>query len=242
MYKDKFVSVVIAAAGMSNRMGSKVNKQFILVGGKPILAHTIEKFEACDMVDEIVIAGKESEIDYINREIVKKYGLKKVSAIVRGGVERHHSVYNALLSLSEKSDIVLSHDGARPFVDIDTIERDIKAVYKTGAAIVGVPVKDTIKVVENYEVEDTPTREKLWQAQTPQGFDKNLLLEAYRDFMKKDLRATDDAGIVEAYGKRVVMVRGSYENIKITTPDDVILGEALMMYKEGSLPYREMSV
>lgn len=231
MYQSKFVSVILAAAGMSNRMGSSINKQFIPLGGKPVLAHTIETFDRLKYIDEIIVVARESEIDYIRREIVKRYGFRKVKKIVRGGLERQDSVYNGLLAVADRSEIVLSHDGARPFVDRETVERALKAAAETDAAVVGVPVKDTIKSVADGEITETPERSKLWQAQTPQCFSTELLKHAYEEAIQTGFKATDDSALVEQLGKEVRMVRGSYENIKITTPDDVILGEALMLYR-----------
>ena len=227
MYKGKYVSVIIASAGMSNRIGSKMNKQFLLIGGKPILAHTIEKFEKMDLIDEIIIVSKEEEIDYCKREIVNKFGFKKVSNIVRGGKERQDSIYNGILALNQKSNIVLSHDGARPFVKIEDIENVIKEVYLKDAAILAVPVKDTIKIVKDGAVDITPYRPLLWAAQTPQGFKKELLQEAYRKARRDEVVSTDDSSLVERLGREVKIVMGSYENIKITTPEDLILGESL---------------
>lgn len=238
MYQSKFVSVILAAAGMSNRMGSSMNKQFIPLGGKPVLAHTIETFDQLKYIDEIIVVARESEIDYIRREIVKRYGFRKVKKIVRGGLERQDSVYNGLLAVSSRSDIVLSHDGARPFVDRETVERALEAAAETDAAVVGVPVKDTIKSVADGEITETPERSKLWQAQTPQCFSTELLKRAYGEAVRTGFKATDDSALVEQLGKEVRMVRGSYENIKITTPDDVILGEALMLYRMSAAGQR----
>lgn len=227
MYRDKYVSVIIPSAGMSNRMGSKMNKQFLLIGGKPILAHTIEKFENSKLIDEIIIVSKEEEIEYCRREIVRKFGFNKVSNIVKGGKERQDSLYNGILALNPRSEIVLSHDGARPFVKLEDIDKVIKEVYKSGAGILAVPVKDTIKVVGDGSVERTPERALLWAAQTPQGFSRPILLDAYEKAQKDNYLGTDDSSLVERLGHKVEIIMGSYENIKITTPEDLILGESL---------------
>lgn len=232
MYREKYVSAMILAAGMSHRMGSEVNKQFIIIGGKPILAHAIEKFQASRLVDEIVVVGRESELSYIEREIVKKYGFTKVINVVQGGPERHDSAFRGLIATSDKTDIILSHDGARPFVSLDIIERTIIEAYNKKAAIAGVPVKDTVKFVSSGTIIKTPDRKLIWNAQTPQAFDKELLLLAYKEAFKRGITETDDASIVENFGQEVSIVMGAYENIKITTPDDVILGEALHFYRE----------
>ena len=233
MYKGHYVSVIIAAAGMSNRMGSKINKQFIWIEGKPILAHTVEKFEKCRYIDEIIIVSKEEEIEYCRKEIVRKYKFKKVSNIIRGGRERQDSVYNGILALNEKSDIVLTHDGARPFVEIKNIEDGIKGVLEFGACVIGVPVTDTIKVVGQCNtIENTPDRTTIWAAQTPQCFLKTILIEGYDNAIKDRYFATDDSSIVEKLGYDVKMIMGSYKNIKITTPEDIIIAESLFKDKE----------
>lgn len=240
MYKGHHVSVIVAAAGMSNRMGSKINKQFIWIEGKPILAHTIEKFEKCRYIDEIIIVSKEEEIEYCRKEIVKKYKFNKVSNIVRGGKKRQDSVYNGILALNEKTDIVLTHDGARPFVKIESIVDGIKGVLDFGACVIGVPVTDTIKVVESDDiVKNTPDRSTIWAAQTPQCFRKEILIEGYDDAIKNRFSATDDSSIVEKVGYNVKMIMGSYSNIKITTPEDIIVAESLFKDKDSLFKRRE---
>lgn len=229
MYKNNYVSVIIAAAGMSNRMGSKINKQFIAIGGKPILAHTIEKFENSRYIDEIILVLKEDEIDYCRREIVNKYGFKKVKKIIKGGDERQSSVYNGILALNENTSIVLTHDGARPFIKTDIIDKSIREVDRVDACIVGVPVKDTIKVVgDSSEIIDTPNRSTLWAAQTPQCFRKEIIKLAHEKAIEDSYLGTDDSSLVERLGLKVNLIMGSYENIKITTPDDILLGETLI--------------
>ncbi|MBU5425624.1 2-C-methyl-D-erythritol 4-phosphate cytidylyltransferase [Tissierella pigra] len=240
MYKDYYVSVIIAAAGMSNRMGSKINKQFIAIGGKPILAHTIEKFERCRYIDEIILVAKEEEIEYCRKEIVRKYKFNKVANIIRGGKERQDSVYNGILALNECSNIVLTHDGARPFVKNENIEDGIRGVIDHGACVIGVPVKDTIKIVgsEN-NIDDTPPRNLIWAAQTPQCFFKEILVKGYENAMSTGFFGTDDSSIVEEIGYNVKMIMGSYENIKITTPEDIILAESLIKDRDMIFNRRE---
>ncbi len=236
MYENKYVSVIIAAAGMSNRMGSKMNKQFLAVGGKPILAHTIEKFEKSKFIDEIIVVIKEEEIEYCRKEIIKKYKFNKVKKIIRGGRERQDSIYNGLLALNEKSEIVLSHDGARPFVKEENIEDGIREVLKSGACVIGVPVKDTIKIIEeNKDIKETPPRATIWAAQTPQCFRKEMIMKAYEKARRDGYLGTDDSSLVERLGHRVKMIMGSYENIKITTPEDLVLAESL--FKEKDMIY-----
>lgn len=228
MYKGNFVSVIIASAGMSNRMGSGINKQFILIDNKPILAHTIEKFDKSKFIDEIIVVARATEIDYCKKEIIKKYGFTKVTKIVKGGKERQDSIYNGILALSDKSDIVLTHDGARPFLREELILKGINGAIEFGACVIGVPVKDTIKVInENNQVHHTPNRALLWAAQTPQCFKTDILKKGYEYASKESIIATDDSSLVEKYGHPVKMIMGSYDNIKITTPDDLIIAESI---------------
>lgn len=233
MYGNYFVSTIIPAAGMSNRMKSRINKQFIFINDKPILAHTIEKFQECKYVDEIVVVAKEDEVDYCRKEIVKRYNLNKVTKVVKGGKERQDSVLNGLLALDERCNIVLVHDGARPFIKINNIEDGIKGVIKYDACVVGVPVKDTIKTVdENEGIIDTPKRDLLWAAQTPQCFWYDLIIKAYESAQKEGFVGTDDSVLVERLGCSVKMIMGSYENIKITTPEDLIVAESILKDKD----------
>lgn len=228
MYKDYHVSAIIAAAGMSNRMGSKINKQFIAIDNKPILAHTIGKFEECRYIDEIIVVCKEEEVEYCRKEIVRKYGFKKVTTIIRGGKERQDSIYNALFALNDNTDIVLTHDGARPFIKVKSIEDGIKGVIEFGACVIGVPVTDTIKVVsDSKEVNYTPKRSLLWAAQTPQCFWSHLIKEAYEKAKEEDFLCTDDSSLIERINHPITMIMGSYDNIKITTPEDLIFAESL---------------
>lgn len=236
MYDNYFVSVIIAAAGMSNRMGSKINKQFIAIDNKPILAHTLESFESCSYIDEIILVSKEEEVDYCRKEIVKKYGFKKVTKIIRGGKERQDSIYNGILALDERTDIVLTHDGARPFVRRENIIDGIEGVIEHGACVIGVPVKDTMKVVdEGKEVHHTPKRSLIWAAQTPQCFWVDLIKKGYEYAMDEGIVGTDDSSLVEKMGYPVKMIMGNYDNIKITTPEDLIIAESLLKDKDDIL-------
>jgi 2-C-methyl-D-erythritol 4-phosphate cytidylyltransferase len=237
MFRGQYVSVIIAAAGMSNRMGSKINKQFIYINNKPVLAHSIEKFQKCKYVDEIIVVAKEDEVDYCRKEIVKRYKFDKVSKIVRGGITRQDSVYNGILALDERTDIVLSHDGARPFVKVENIIDGIEGAFKHGACVVGVPVKDTIKVVkDDKNIDNTPKRDILWAAQTPQCFKKSVIMNGYKKAIEDGFIGTDDSSLVERLGIDVKMIMGSYENIKITTPEDLIIAESIL--KDKSMLFR----
>lgn len=225
-YHKKNVSVVIPAAGMGKRMNTDINKQYIELKGKAILAHTIEKFEKNKYIDEIIIVTRKDEEDFCKKNIVLKYNFKKVKDIVCGGKERRDSVYNGLKKVGKNTDIVLIHDGARPFITDEIINNSIKEILLHRAIVVGVPVKDTIKKVnEENTIENTPNRKHLWSVQTPQGFFYDIITECYSKSIEEDIEATDDSMLVENYGYKVKMVMGSYENIKITTPEDVLIGE-----------------
>lgn len=229
MLRDKKISVIIAAAGSAKRMGGGLNKQYIVLDGMPVLARSVDVFERNPHVDEIVIVVKAGEEDRCRTEIVDAYGFKKVSCVMAGGSERQYSVRAALAALSPDCDYVLVHDGARPLVSDETVDAVIFACMETGAAIPAVPVKDTIKAVADGVVCGTPDRSSLRAVQTPQGFEKPLLVKAY-ELLDQDGGAvvTDDASLVEALGHPVCIVDGEEKNIKITTPADVKKAEIMM--------------
>lgn len=222
------VACIIPAAGQGKRMGNQVNKQFLLLSGLPILVHTLRAFDAIPEVNEIILVCRGEEIDYC-KEMVESFGIIKVKRFVAGGKERQDSVWAGLQAVSENMEIVLVHDGARPFIDRATILRGIEQAKKCGAVVVGVPVKDTIKMVEGGgRISSTPPRDKLWQIQTPQIFKKDLIYGAYKRGISDKFNGTDDASFVEYIGGDVFVALGTYENIKITTPEDLYLGEAIL--------------
>lgn len=228
MIESMKVAVLIAAAGMSNRMKSDINKTFLLIDGKPILSHTINKFEKSKYVDQIIVLARKEEIDYVRENIIEPGGFKKVVALVEGGSSRQESIKNGLKILSDDVDIVLSHDGARPFVHVETIDSAVEDMLELRAVVVGVPVKDTIKNVfddGSNKVYLTPKRALLWAAQTPQIFYAEDLRRAYIYAERENIEGTDDSSLVEKFGLQVTMVMGSYDNIKITTPEDLVLAE-----------------
>lgn len=226
----KKIAAIIVAGGSGKRMGGTVKKQFIKLQGKEVLAHTIEKFNQLEEVEEIIVVVGEEDIYKVKKEIVERYEFNKVSKVVAGGQERQDSVYNGLMAMNDKIEYVMIHDGARPFISKEILKRVIEETMEYKATIVAVPVKDTIKVINTttQKVEDTPKREKLWAVQTPQSFERKLLEEAYKMAKKKELQVTDDSMIVEAYGEKVHVVLGEYTNIKITTPEDLIIGESIL--------------
>jgi 2-C-methyl-D-erythritol 4-phosphate cytidylyltransferase len=226
--KMKIVAL-IAAAGKGKRMNARISKPFIPIFGKPILAYTIEKFEKCKLIDKIYLTVNSEEKELCSRNIIIKYNFSKVQELVDGGETRQDSVYNGLKALDKDTDIVVIHDGARPLIEEtiiqDSIEKAQKA-QKYGAAIAAIPIKDTVKKSENnFFINKTLNREEIWRAQTPQTFKYDLILPAYRQAYKEKYLTTDDAAIVERYGHKVKLIIGLEENIKITTPFDIIVAE-----------------
>lgn len=227
-------TAVVLAAGQGKRMGSDVAKQYLLLHGRPVLYYTLRSFEESP-VDEIILVAGEDQRAYCKKEIVEKFGFTKVKAIVTGGKERYHSVAKGLEAAC--CDYVLIHDGARPFVTPDMIKRGIEAVQQYDACIMGMPAKDTIKISdEEGFAADTPSRNRVWQIQTPQIFSFPLIKGVYEelllkegDLKQKGIVVTDDAMVVELFsGKRVKLVEGSYDNIKLTTPEDLKIAEAFL--------------
>ena len=220
---------LIPAAGMGRRMGSSMNKQYLLLDGKPILAHTLELFQQADFIDEIVVVVPAEEIDYCRLHVVEEYGLEKVRQIVAGGAERQNSVLNGLRALDcQDDDLVLIHDGVRPFVPLAAMKRSIEIAREYDGALLAVPVKDTVKVIKDALVSATPPREFLWLAQTPQTFRYQIIRAAHECAYADGFTGTDDAALLERSGKKVHVVIGDYRNIKITTPEDLILAEAFL--------------
>jgi len=216
------VGAVIVAAGSSQRMGG-VDKMFAPLGGKPVLARVIDTFQKCKAIDQIVVVVSEQNLKRC-QQLVGEQKWPKVIEVCVGGERRQDSVAAGLSRLSQ-CDWVIIHDGARPLVTVDLIERGLEAARETGAAVVAVPVADTIKIAgDNGFVQQTPSRRNLWAVQTPQVFRFDIISEAYG--VAKD-EVTDDASLVEQLGYRVKLYMGSYDNIKVTTPDDLVLAEAL---------------
>lgn len=226
---------IVLAAGKGSRMKSEVAKQYIELKGKEVLYYSLKRFQDNDNIDAIILVTRDEDIEYCQNEIVNKYGFTKVIKICTGGKERYNSVYEGLKNIKEiigyNKDIVMIHDGARPFVTDDMINDSIKAAMEFGACTVAMPVKDTIKIVdENKFGLETPDRRFLYQVQTPQTFKFDVLFEAYNEMLKEEnYNITDDTMLVEQYkGVRSKMVEGAYENIKITTPDDIEIAEKLV--------------
>lgn len=230
------VTAIVLAAGAGRRMNSAVHKQYMLLAGHPVIFYALDAFEKSTVSDVILVVGA-GEVDYCRRELVEKYKFQKISAIVEGGRERYHSVY-AGLKAAEGAAYVLIHDGARPLVTREMIQRSIEAAKQYQACVVGMPVKDTIKVVgaDGFAIE-TPDRRGLWQIQTPQSFSYPLIADAYRKVLEEsESVVTDDAMVLEkTFGQNVKVIEGSYRNIKITTLEDLLVAEAYLKEPEAGL-------
>ena len=232
MEKQKYAAIVLAA-GSGKRMNSQVHKQYLIIQDRPVLYYSLKAFED-SAVDEIVLVVGKGEEEFCRREIVDKYGISKVKAIVEGGKERYHSVFEGLKQTSD-ADYVLIHDGARPFVNQDIIRRCMQEVQKYQACVVGMPVKDTIKIAdEEGYAKQTPDRKNVWMIQTPQTFSYALIYEAYEEMLKtEDAAITDDAMVLErTKGKKSKLIEGSYRNIKITTPEDLLIANVYLQHPE----------
>ena len=222
---------IVLAAGSGKRMQSDVKKQYMELDGKPVLYYCMNVFEASPLIDEVVLVTSEEDIAYCKEEIVERFGFTKVKQIVVGGKERYNSVMNGMDAIDE-CDCVLVHDGARPFVDEAMLERLIESVKENKTAIAAMPSKDTVKIVDNKNVViSTPNRSTVWNIQTPQAFDFVLIRDAYErmksrelELLRMDIKITDDAMVAENFtNAKVQLVEGSYRNIKITTPEDMML-------------------
>lgn len=235
MERQKRAAAVVLAAGSGKRMESSTKKQYMLLGGKPLVYYALKVFQE-SFIDEIILVVSAGDVKYCREEIVGRHGFHKVTYIVEGGRERYHSVAAGLRKI-KNSDFVFIHDGARPMITLDMLQRLWQCVQISGACVAGMPVKDTIKIAdENNDIESTPDRSKVWMVQTPQVFESQLIINSYeallekeRELLEKKIMVTDDAMVVEHFsGHKVRLVKGSYENIKITTPEDIQIAEAFL--------------
>ncbi|WP_405354501.1 2-C-methyl-D-erythritol 4-phosphate cytidylyltransferase [Ruminococcus sp.] len=223
-----YVSAVIVAAGGSVRMGIADSKQFIPLLNKPAIEYTLKAFQKCYLIKEIVVVCRDQDVDRINA-LVDENGFTKVSNVVLGGSSRSQSVRNGIKAASEKAKYFAIHDGARPLITVDEIERVVEAAFETGAATLGTSVTDTIKIVDGFnKIESTPLRSQLRAVQTPQVFERDLYMFALENAGENSLEFTDDCALIENMGGEVLVVKGSEENIKLTTPVDVILAESIL--------------
>ena len=220
---------VIVSAGKGLRFMEGKKKQFHFLGGKPILAHTLDKFETCPLIRSILLVVGQEDMDYCLKEIIEQYKFQKISQIVPGGKRRQESVKNGIDALPKDTDVVAIHDGVRPFVTKAMIEDTIHSAERVGAVVLAMPVKDTIKVSNpDGTVLKTLDRESLWQIQTPQTFRVSVIKEAYYRAAEDGFVGTDDASLVERLGVKVHILPGSYTNIKITTPEDLFLANLFL--------------
>ncbi|MHB8844812.1 MAG: 2-C-methyl-D-erythritol 4-phosphate cytidylyltransferase [Nitrospirota bacterium] len=223
------VTALIPAAGMGKRMGKEVAKQFLPLGDKPMLAHTLLAFQRSSDIDEIIPILSEEDMETCLRDIIEAFHITKVKTLVVGGKERQDSVYNGIRKLEKDASVIVVHDGVRPFVTQEMIRECVEAARKGECVAVGVPLKDTIKEVDDQGiVRRTLERSRLWAIQTPQAFPVKVLRTAYDESARNKQYGTDDATLVERAGSRVRVLMGSYENIKITTPEDLILAEEML--------------
>lgn len=228
-------TAIVLAAGQGKRMQSKIQKQFLEIQGRPVLYYSLQCFQESPLIRDIILVTGEEMISYCKEEIVDKYGFSKVSEITAGGKERYDSVYAGLLACEEDTDYVFIHDGARPFITAEIIERGLASVMETGACVVAMPVKDTIKLSDaDGFVRETPDRSYVWNVQTPQIFSYSLIRKAHESIRKRDMgNITDDAMVVEQEtGVKVRLSEGSYQNIKITTPEDLAVAEAFLVSRK----------
>ena len=225
------VSAVIVAAGTSKRMNDGVDKLAVQLSGKPLLAWTISRFESAEIIDEIIVVTKKDEIAKV-KEMTKSEGFRKVTSVVKGGAYRQQSAQNGLNAVSTDSKVVLIHDGARPLIRTSDIKKIVESAKENGAALLAVPSKDTVKEVQNGIVTQTLPRESVWLAQTPQGFRKELLQEAFSSAEKEGYIGTDEASLVERIGKDVAIVEGHSSNIKVTVTPDIGVVQSLLKGEE----------
>ncbi|WP_088036598.1 2-C-methyl-D-erythritol 4-phosphate cytidylyltransferase [Evansella clarkii] len=224
-------NVVIPAAGQGKRMRAGKNKQFINIGGIPLLIHTLHVFEEDSLCEGIILAVNKNETEEI-KNLLDSYNIKKVIKVVEGGKERQQSVFQGLKAI-EGNPVVLIHDGARPFVQKHVVHKLVNTVTGKGACVTAVPVKDTIKQAAEGKIHKTIDRSSLWAVQTPQAFRHEEILKAHKQAAEDGFEGTDDASLIEYTGGNVYIIEGDYENIKITTPEDIMFGEAIISKRKG---------
>jgi len=220
------VGAIIPAAGRGKRIGASVPKQFLEIQGRPLLHHTLMVFASCKLIDYVVLVMPRADVDEMGEDWLNKYEI--VRKVVVGGEQRQDSVYNGFNSLEEGTDIVVVHDGVRPFTTPQMITATVEAAQQHGAAITAIPVSDTVKQAEDGFVKQTVSRDGLWRVQTPQAFQYGLLQQAFKKAKKDSYYGTDEGSLVEYLGERVKIVPGSELNIKITRKEDLVLGESLL--------------
>ena len=239
-------TAVVLAAGSGSRMKAGVAKQFLELAGKPLIYYALRTVEDSAVIDDCILVTGENDMEKMQRDIVERFGFQKVRAIIAGGSERCYSVANAMRWLSEhgesgQKDYVFIHDGARPFLTEEILERTYEAAKECGACVAAMPSKDTVKLIDEQGfAAETPERRSVWTVQTPQTFERELIIDAYARFEaatkggeeRGKVMVTDDAGVVETYTERKVkLVEGAYSNLKVTTPEDLVIAEAFLHSK-----------
>jgi 2-C-methyl-D-erythritol 4-phosphate cytidylyltransferase len=225
---------IIPSAGKGKRMKKEVSKPYLLLADKPILAHTLSPFEESSLVHEVIVTVSPGEIEYCRREVIEAFHLTKVSWVLAGGKERQDSIWEGLKKVPSDCGIVIIHDGARPLVTRRLIESSIEAAQRYGAVVTAIPLKDTVKLVSRErEVIETPVRHTLMTIQTPQAFRFDVIRKAYEKAYRDGFYGTDDSSLVERIGIKVRVIPGTYENLKITTPEDLLLAEVLLKQRKN---------
>jgi len=215
-------------------MGGSVPKQFLALGGEPLVVHSLRVLQNSPVIHEIILAVPEADLDYCLNDLAVRYGFSKITRVVAGGKERQDSVRHAIEHVPVEADIVVVHDAVRPFLTLDMVAHVVEEARRVGGAIVALPMRDTVKQVgNNHHIERTVDRGPLWLAQTPQAFRRDRLLDAHRKAHADGVRATDDAFLFEWAGHPVVVVEGSGENIKVTRPEDMVIGEAIWASRQS---------
>ncbi len=225
------VTAIIPAAGLGRRFGEGARKQFLMLRGKPLMIWALEVLEALPEIGEIIPVLRDGDME-AGIAMIEEYGISKVRRIAPGGKERQDSVFHGLKLVDDKKGVVLVHDGARPLLEASFVATAIAQLKGCEGVVVGVPVKDTIKEVQDGEIRHTLRRDSLWSVQTPQVFSYETIYEAYVRAAKDSFYSTDDSALVEKYGGRILMVMGSYKNIKITTPEDLKMAELFLEMRE----------
>ena len=225
----EWVAAVVPAGGSGTRMGNEIPKQFLQLGGVPLLIHALRVFEASKTIAEIIVVVPRDAVAYCQQELLPPFSFSKISTVIAGGVRRQDSVWNGLQAVDKRTNVVVVHDAVRPFVTGAMVEQVVARARTDGAAIAAIPLHDTVKqVTPDGLIETTLDRQRLWSAQTPQAFKLELLREAHRSSRQSGVEATDDAFLVEQIGHHVAIVNGSPDNIKVTRPEDLVMGEAIL--------------
>jgi 2-C-methyl-D-erythritol 4-phosphate cytidylyltransferase len=226
------IAAIVTAAGAGVRMGNHIPKQYLALNGVPILARTLMVFERHPLIDRIVVTVPPGDEDLCQLEVIEPYRLRKMTEVIAGGVSRQASVYKGLLRLKD-SHIISVHDGVRPLIEPSVIKKALQQLNDCDGVVVGVPLKDTVKEVTDGIVRSTPERNSLWAIQTPQVFHFKTLYAAYEKAAADSFYATDDAALVEKYGGKIKVIQGSYTNIKVTTPEDLLVAEVFLKMRRG---------